>query len=60
MALKPIAWLREQRPQALLLLGIAVVFVAMALADRSVLGLDPPMLAVLAAVFAATSSIYMG
>lgn len=59
MAGKPITWLRKQRPQALLPLGIAVVLVALALADRSLLGLEPPMLAVIAAVFAATSSIYM-
>lgn len=57
--MKPIEWLRNQRLQVLLLLGLATIFVGFALADRSILGLEPPMLAVLAAVFAATSSIYL-
>lgn len=57
--MKPIEWLRNQRPQVLLLLGLAAIFVGFALADRSIFGLEPPMLAVLAAVFAATSSIYL-
>ena len=57
--MKPIAWLTNLRPQSLLLLGLAVVLVGFALADRSLLGLETPMLAVLAAVFAAVSSVYL-
>lgn len=53
--MKPISWLTDLRPQAQLLLGLAVVFVGFALAGRTLLGLEPPMLAVLAAVFAAVS-----
>lgn len=54
-----IEWMRKLRPQALVLLGLAVIFVGLALADMSILGLEPPMLAVLAAVFAASSSVYL-
>ena len=57
--MKPIEWLRNQRLEGPLLLGLAAISVGFALADRSVLGFEPPMLAVLAAVFAATSSIYL-
>lgn len=51
-------WLRSGKPQLVVLWGLSVLFVALALADVVVLGLDPAMLAVLAAVFAAVTSAY--
>lgn len=56
--MKLIAWMKDLQPPTLLLLGLAVIFVGFALADRSILGLEPSMLAILAAVFAAVSSVY--
>jgi len=58
--MNPLARLQAVKPQALILLFAAAVFVGVALAGRSFLGLDPPMQAVLAAVFAAAASAYLG
>lgn len=57
--MNPLARLQAVKPQALLLLFTAAVFVGVALDGRSILGLDPPMLAVLAAVFGAAASAYL-
>lgn len=49
-------WLRSQQPVAVVLWALAIVCVGLALANMSLLGIEPLMLAVLATVFAATAS----
>jgi hypothetical protein len=51
-------WLRSGRLQYATLWALAVLFVAFALAGRPVLGFDPATLALLAAVFAASTAAY--
>ncbi|MFC4245751.1 hypothetical protein ACFOZ7_01825 [Natribaculum luteum] len=50
--------LQNQRPQYILLWALAVTFVVLALAGIPLFGLEPTMLAILAAVFAALTAEY--
>lgn len=51
-------WISDQPTPALVLWIAAILFVGFALADIPLLGLDPATLAVLAAVFAASTAVY--
>jgi hypothetical protein len=48
----------RQTPQAVVLWALTVLLVGFALADIPLFGLDPAMMAVLAAVFAALTAVY--
>lgn len=58
--MKPREHLRNGGLPYVVLWVLAVTFVALALADVPLLGIEPPMLAVLAAVFAASTATVKG
>lgn len=51
-------WLRSGRLQYATLWALAALFVGFAIAGRPLLGFDPTTLALLAAVFAASTAVY--
>ena len=51
-------WVRNRPPESIALWTVAAIFVGFALADVPLLGIEPDVLAVLAAFFAASTAVY--